>query len=298
MQVCKVCDSALKEPYTTSIDFKGNDKKKSYRYFKCVKCKAVINLDFNLKEIDSYYPHNYNDYISIEEKFNGFRLKILNLFSSSSSIPLINKIDFNDKDGYCIDFGAGDGRFAKIMSNKFALKWYAFDFQIRNNPDVILYDRGALREFVMMKKNFPLCITLNNVIEHIADFDVIDEIATCCGPNTILRIVTPNSQSLTFRLFKKYWQDLDSPRHFVIFSSKSLQMLLKKYDFNLVSLRQIYERRVVSNSLILSNISNKHFSELNKNQKLSISFLSSIFTLFQKFIFLKGDRVEYLFKKN
>ena len=45
---------------------------------------------------------------------------------------------------------------------------------------------------------------------------------------------TPNSNCLSFKIFKKYWIGLEVPRHLQIFSDQNLVLLLKKHNLEVI----------------------------------------------------------------
>jgi len=75
--------------------------------------------------------------------------------------------------------------------------------------------------------------TMFHVIEHVADPGaVIRKIAAWLAPDGILALETPNFESLDARLFRsKYWGGYHIPRHWHIFSPRSLTRLLRRNGF-------------------------------------------------------------------
>ena len=58
--------------------------------------------------------------------------------------------------------------------------------------------------------------------------------------NGIIIIKTPNFNSLSRRIFGKYWHNLDIPRHLHIFSDNNLEKILHEMEFTKIKI--IYAR--------------------------------------------------------
>jgi 2-polyprenyl-3-methyl-5-hydroxy-6-metoxy-1,4-benzoquinol methylase len=81
-------------------------------------------------------------------------------------------------------------------------------------------------------------ITANHVIEHV--HDPIELLRTCAellAPKGRLWLATPNADALGRRLYGKYWAGLDSPRHLVLYSRRSLELALRKAGFQRIAIR-------------------------------------------------------------
>ncbi len=78
-------------------------------------------------------------------------------------------------------------------------------------------------------------ITMNHVIEHL--HDPLVTLGAChrlLKPGGQIYIDTPNAESIGHRAFGKYWRGLESPRHMVLFSTRSLERALRKSGFTMV----------------------------------------------------------------
>jgi 2-polyprenyl-3-methyl-5-hydroxy-6-metoxy-1,4-benzoquinol methylase len=81
-------------------------------------------------------------------------------------------------------------------------------------------------------------ITLNHVIEHVADpVNLLRECHKRLHPDGgRLIMTTPNINSCGHRWFRKYWRGLEVPRHFTIFSPSSLRDCIERAKFRVISL--------------------------------------------------------------
>jgi predicted SAM-dependent methyltransferase len=92
-------------------------------------------------------------------------------------------------------------------------------------------------------------IMMCHVFEHLYEpMDVLRECYRILKPNGNLIIVTPNSDSLTHRVFKGNWRGLEPPRHLNIMSMKSMKQVVLEVGFNISSIKSY-----VSSSYVLSS---------------------------------------------
>lgn len=75
-------------------------------------------------------------------------------------------------------------------------------------------------------------ITLHHVIEHVPDpAGTLVECARLLKPKGTLVVMTPNIDSLGYRLFRANWRGLEPPRHLHVMSPDSLRVLLNRAGF-------------------------------------------------------------------
>ena len=91
---------------------------------------------------------------------------------------------------------------------------------------------GTYKDLVKYPDNYFDAIRLYHVIEH------LDEPVLCLRlikkklkRKGELIIGTPNMESIVSKLFKSHWYNLDSPRHFFLFSPATLGRLVEKEGF-------------------------------------------------------------------
>ncbi len=88
------------------------------------------------------------------------------------------------------------------------------------------------------KNNFFDTITLNHVLEHVNNpSEMMLELNRILKPGGHLVIATPISDSLTFKIFGKYWAQIDTPRHLFIFSTETLKKYSEEFGFEVISVR-------------------------------------------------------------
>ncbi len=75
-------------------------------------------------------------------------------------------------------------------------------------------------------------ITMSHVIEHVHQpLSLLQECHRILKPGGKLALVTPNAESWGHRLFKDAWVHLDPPRHFHLYTTRTLRKLVGKAYF-------------------------------------------------------------------
>lgn len=99
------------------------------------------------------------------------------------------------------------------------------------------YFKGRLEDFETTEK-YDLILMLN-LIEHVQDpLAILKKASALLSEKGVVLIKTPNTQSLDARLFRNtYWGGLHCPRHWIIFSEKSVRLLVEKTSLRILSLR-------------------------------------------------------------
>jgi SAM-dependent methyltransferase len=90
-----------------------------------------------------------------------------------------------------------------------------------------------------------------NILEHVLDpYEFIVNCYNSLNKNGVLLLQTPNFHTLSAKLFKNYyWGGLHAPRHFVLFSEKSLIQNLGKGGFKAFKIKYVQGAHLWSVSL-------------------------------------------------
>ena len=132
-----------------------------------------------------------------------------------------------------LDIGYGDGNFLSFLPNRI-FKKYGIDLEKRSNDINITHYEGEY-ERLKMNKKFDV-ITAFHVIEHIDNpQEFIEKSYSQLNKGGLLFIVTPNIESIGFKIAKEKWYHYDYPYHKTIFSKDKLRQLLIKNSFNTIS---------------------------------------------------------------
>jgi SAM-dependent methyltransferase len=138
--------------------------------------------------------------------------------------------------GRLLDVGSGDGAFLAQMGE---LGWQAEGLE----PDPAAAEsarRSGLRVTQGLLSGLDDAahagafdaVTLSHVIEHVHDpAGELAHIHRLLKPGGLLWIATPNLEALGYRRFGRDWLPLDPPRHLVLFTTASLDRLLRDSGF-------------------------------------------------------------------
>jgi len=306
---CPVCKSIAEfEMASNDLMFK---KRKLYKYYACDVCKLSFIYPMpSLDEIKSFYPNEYSVFEPAKIKklkyFEKLKLQykhgysnllknnLINYFLSLFTFYSYENINYI-KNGKFLDVGCGNG--SRLMKMR-RIGWNVSGVELnkkayaeckKSNLEVF----NTTLEDAKLKSNSYDVVYLSHLIEHLSrPIETLYEAHKILKPNGLLYIKTPNRQSLGRKIFKKYWYHNDIPRHLHLFSKKSLSMLSKSIDFELIHYSEDTTPKIFLNSI-------DYFLNLDKPSKKNKFFrlFSKIYTYPAK-IFGLGDESFYIFKKN
>jgi len=175
------------------------------------------------------------------ERPEGFLPWLLSLVPSVARAAVLEVMDLPASQvGSLLDVGCGNGDFVARMQS--------FGWSVAGvEPDPVAATRVrslGVQVFTGTIADVPTAnrydvITLNHVIEHVADpIALLRECGRRLRPKTgILVMTTPNIKSLGHWWFKSYWRGLEMPRHLVLFSPASLSHFVARSGLVLRSIR-------------------------------------------------------------
>jgi 2-polyprenyl-3-methyl-5-hydroxy-6-metoxy-1,4-benzoquinol methylase len=228
---CKFCRSEKTKEIFKSFNSHGRkiiDLEDRFSLRKCSECGCIFIS--NIK-IDSNYYNNYykDDYYS-----DGKENKLLGKFWA-----LIYETLFKKKEEYILnyfknrkskisilDIGCGKGDFlADLDPDKFEKNGVEINpqgIEICRRKNINVYDK-KVESIDFGSKKFDV-ITLWHVLEHLENPLIIFEKAqNLLSEGGVLILQVPNNESLGFGFGREYWFHLDSPRHLVIPSQKTIK---------------------------------------------------------------------------
>ena len=143
--------------------------------------------------------------------------------------------------GRILDVGCGNGAFLRRMLD---LGWEGIGVETdeeaaetarrEHGVEVVI---GTLDSAGLPKESFDV-ITMDHVIEHVCD--PVAHLRTCrdllrAGGQLVM--TTPNLVGLGHKLLRRNWRGIEAPRHFRIFSPRSLRLCAEKALFRTLVLR-------------------------------------------------------------
>jgi SAM-dependent methyltransferase len=225
----------------------------SFDYIECPKC-GCLQIKETPKDMNKYYPNE--DYYSFD--ING---------NSSSLGSLIKKI-INKRDEYCILKNSLFGKLVNFKypnsyfsilgdlnlsqnsrildvgcgSGKFLYQLKKLDFKELTGIDLYLEKETHIKNLKILKKNihqmlddqkFDLII-FSHSFEHLEDpVKTLKKVKNILSDDGTVIIRIPVKTTNIWNIYGVNWTQIDAPRHFFIYTSKSFEILLEKTDFNL-----------------------------------------------------------------
>ncbi|MEN3335993.1 MAG: hypothetical protein V7641_5358 [Blastocatellia bacterium] len=142
------------------------------------------------------------------------------------------------ENGHLLEVGCGVGRYLDLMR---ALGWqrtvgvdisHTAIAQAREVLGLEAYG-GQLREVGLPANSFD-AVSLSHTLEHVPDpVTFLRDIFQVMKPGGRLAIIVPNIESLSARRFRDYWLALDTPRHLINFTRRSLSIALQEAGFTI-----------------------------------------------------------------
>jgi len=252
---CFICSGEFSY-FTSFHDALFGLVKNNFDIYKCSNCKFLkIFPEPSLEEIKSFYPEDYYSQITesskesrsfawkfysklqdaiLDRHYNkkssaGFFLRKISWFFKNSLLCV--PLEKPKQGGLFLDIGSGSGFWVEKLS-KYDWNCKGIDIIGKESENNIIGD--FLK--VPFEKQFEF-IRIHGVIEHVNDPEkYIKKVSQLLEKDGELHISTPNSNSLGFKIFKKYWVGLEVPRHIQVFNNQNLAQLLKKHGLEVVKI--------------------------------------------------------------
>lgn len=237
---CPICRSSSRTFLYKAFDHEYLSVKQSFPFNKCKKCEVIyLSPRPNIKALEIIYPENYNNFSSATN--SSYVKKISNYLQK---IRIKRQITHYIKveDFSILDVGCGNGFYLDSILDAFP-KAKTFGIEQNTNASVIASRRhrifNGLVEEYKSKRKFDLII-LNHVIEHVENpIDLVRKLSNFLSNEGLLIISTPNIDSLQAKLFGKYWGGIHAPRHWTIFSIKTIKRLASISNFSVVEIKEL-----------------------------------------------------------
>jgi SAM-dependent methyltransferase len=234
---CPVCSNSKTYFFLTAYNSHGSavyNLEKQFNYWKCSLCEALFLV--NIKPSPDYYRKYYSKDYRDEHANIGMSAYIIR-YSNYIKLSIIKH--FIKENTKILDIGSGDGTFLKQLGPLYK----RFGLEIEKNltsdykKHLITAIHGDIVSIPLKTRDFN-CITLWHVIEHIPNPQkLFKKILEISSHKSIVIVSTPNIKSIGFAKGKEDWFHLDAPRHFILFSDKSIKILADKYGFEIVTSR-------------------------------------------------------------
>ncbi len=196
------------------------------------------------------YKKNYNRFVNsyrvkpnfitiFREKFNQIQANLYvrerNFFQNliSKVFTYVPEIYSN---GNFLDVGCNTGNFLQSLPTG----WSRYGVEISVDAYQEALKSKKIKVFNTSLENFNTdikfdFIRVSHVIEHIVEYDLfLNKMYQIMNHGSYALIYTPNTNSLSYILFKKYWEGFYEKTHVSLFNVKNLVGLCEKYNFKVV----------------------------------------------------------------
>ncbi len=241
--ICPVCSGTQHEPYTTGYDYESLTCKNSWQFVRCAHCTHVwLSPRPAVETLPVIYPKTYYAY-NYEQRINRIavwgkeqldRLKFGSILRYRKTAPK----------SY-LDIGCGNGRSLRYFEKQGIPREQLFGLEL-DEAVVERLARDGYRAYhsrIESTTGLPQgaidLATMFHVIEHLADPTLaLQKIHQCLSPDGVLALETPNIESLDARLFRHhYWGGYHFPRHWQLFTPKSITELLQRNGFEVIGVK-------------------------------------------------------------
>lgn len=261
---CPVCQSKITEVLYSDIkDRIGSEIK--FSVMKCQTCSHAFTSPLpDEKYYNDYYSDSYYSYnIDIQKNNNKLKFKIKRWLYQASQTNLIYKLISRPivrqtaiyptikRNGKMLDVGCGNGAFLSFMKS---IGWKTYGVEISSKAVEFARNNGhEVFSGNVTDANYPSdffdSITLNNVLEHIAEpSELMKEVYRILKPSGELIICVPNFSAYSSILFKQFWAGLLIPEHLQHFNQKSLEKIVNSVGFENIAVKGIF-RKILKNNL-------------------------------------------------
>lgn len=236
---CPVCEKENSTVILLGKDY--STTKEEFPISKCNNCGFVFTQNIPDEEsIGKYY--NSTNYVSHSNTKKGLFFKVYHLvrsFMLKQKSKLVIKETQKSK-GNILDIGSATGYFLNEMKQKgWEIEGIEQDEQaIALGKEKFNIDANPPSYINNFENNYFDCITLWHVLEHVHQLsDTITNLHKILKPDGVLIIAVPNHESFDAKYYERYWAGWDIPIHLWHFSSKSMQDLMIKHNFEVTKMK-------------------------------------------------------------
>lgn len=233
-------------------DYRLETTSKSFPLYKCSGCGLMFVSPMPREdELGIFYPDDY--YQSGISLFESLYAPL----SDRCFKRMLREIKEFKSSGRSLDVGCGTGIFM-IYFHREGFDAYGTD--ISKKAGSVLPDSLKSKVTIgpFLKNEFSSAyfdvIMLKQVLEHFTEPGaVLKEVYRILKPDGILYIEVPNTKCLEARLFKRYWYNLEVPRHLYHFNLHNFLLFVEKYGFKRARVLGSQGRMIFRTPLALVN---------------------------------------------
>jgi len=224
--ICPLCKSNQQKLFSDLRDLEYNCGE-NFNFSKCAECSFVwLNPTPSQESLNSFYPSNYHGFNTQSNFVIKNLYKLVNYFRFKKYSDFLKKPKSN-----LLDVGCADANYFDTLRK---ISPHVHCTGIENNEEIVSKAREYGRDVKLGTINdldqslkYDLII-MNNLIEHVRDpVQELIKARSLLKDDGVIFIETPNTDSWDFKVFKRYWGGLHTPRHTFLFNPRSTNAVCK-----------------------------------------------------------------------
>ncbi len=289
---CCLCEVEHAETLGTGEDFEYRTSADKFTAMQCHSCGLVyLNPRPTAEEFARIYPSSYHAFAFSKAEF-GFVFKVRRQLEAKRLLAWCRNLP---DEARIIDIGCGDGFHLELLKD-FGKKSWQFEgvdaderaAKVAREKGLTVH-HGLLEKLALPQETYDLAIVIQTIEHLAAPPQLLANVRKLLRPGGRLVIVTDNTDTLDFRLFKqRYWGGYHFPRHWNLFNPSTIKLLAEKTGFEVEELTTqispVNWTYSVRNALTDRNAPNW----LIEMFSLKSPFVLSAFTIFDAFHHLAG----------
>jgi len=236
---CCLCLKSTRTRVGQGRDFEYFTTSDTFSFYQCDDCSLVfLNPRPSISEFSRIYPDSYHAFEFSQAEYG----LVYNIRRKLEAGRLLSWCKGLRSDARILDVGCGDGFHLDLLAEYGTETWslHGVDLDHRaieicrtKNLDV---HEGTVDSANFEEESFDLAFTIQTV-EHVENpVEFLGSIAKTLKPGARLIVVTDNTDSPDFLLFKKrHWGGYHTPRHWNLFNRENVKMLASNSGFDIAS---------------------------------------------------------------
>lgn len=237
---CALCGSSTSEICASGKDFEYDTADNIFNFVRCRDCAhQYLDPRPTPADLDVIYPPNYYAFVGTTNAL----VARIQRFWESGKVRLYGEY-LGGGERTLLDVGCGDGRFLSLLADAGDPQWHPVGLEFDAEAVAACQAKGfeahcerieTFAERADQSGRFDAIIMLQ-LIEHVADpAELCERVHALLKPGGVFIIETPNLGGLDYKLFSgRWWGHYHFPRHWNLFSTRSLATLLSNKHFEIV----------------------------------------------------------------
>ena len=288
---CCVCDSDDAKVVGIGEDFEYRTSHDVFAAMQCNSCGLVyLNPRPSVAEFERIYPPSYHAFDFSVEEF-GFVHKVRSRLEANRLLALCKGLG---DDAKILDVGCSDGFHLKLLRDFGNKNWTLKGLDASEKAVEAAHKAGikvhlGTAENNDLSENYYDLAFLIQTIEHVEKpSEVLPAICRILKPDGKLIIVTDNTDSFDFKLFKNgYWGGYHFPRHWNLFNRQNLTKLAEKSGFEIAEMTTIVSPvnwvYSIHNALVDANAPKFLINQFTLKSTISLGIFTILDIILQKF---------------